>query len=132
MMSAPVRRIDEILSSPCSPNDFKDQELPPSDDDSWLYNGDEELGAALLERQKEMEMYNSKDKKKQKAKEQQNVGMASGEDYGLGDIANSMKAFVSKMSSYEGAEVPENRFVSHYAHITIILFKISIHLLSIV
>lgn len=123
MMSAPVRRIDEILSSPCSPNDFKDQELPPSDDDSWLYNGEEELSAALLEREKEMEMYNSKDKKIQKSKEQQNAGMSSGEDHGLGDIANSMKAFVSKMSSYEGAEVPENRFVSFYAHITIFYSK---------
>ncbi|KAL8127519.1 protein ecdysoneless homolog isoform X2 [Apium graveolens] len=109
MMSAPVRRIDEILSTPCSPNDFKDGELPPSDDDSWLYNGEEELSAALLEREKEMGMFSSKDKKKQKSKEQQNAGMSSGEDYGLGDIANSMKAFVSKMSSYEGAEVPENR-----------------------
>ncbi|WOG92128.1 hypothetical protein DCAR_0311387 [Daucus carota subsp. sativus] len=109
IMSGPVRRMDEILATSCSHNDFKDQNLPPSDDDSWLYNGEEELSAALLEREREMEMYNLKDEKKQKSKEQQSAGMLSVEDYGLGDIADSMKAFVSKMSSYEGAEVPENR-----------------------
>ncbi|MCD7467354.1 hypothetical protein HAX54_004761 [Datura stramonium] len=40
MLSAPVRRIDEILALPESADDFKDQELPPSDDDSWLYGGE--------------------------------------------------------------------------------------------
>lgn len=109
MMSAPVRRMDEILAIPCSPNDFKDLEVPPSDDDSWLYNGEEELSAALLEREREMELYNLKDKNNRKSKKQQDAGLPSGEDYGLGDIANSMKAFVSKMSSYEGAEIPEKR-----------------------
>ena len=57
-----MRRIDEILALPMSADDFKDQELPPSDDDSWLYDGEDELNAALQERQKEMELYNSKRK----------------------------------------------------------------------
>lgn len=111
LMSAPVRRIDEILSLPFSADDFKGQELPPSDDDSWLCNGEDELNAALLERQKEMELYDLKHKKKQKSKEQDFSSSSTSnlDDYGLGNIAKSMQAFVHKMSSYEGAEVPENR-----------------------
>ncbi|KAL6977878.1 hypothetical protein U1Q18_026661 [Sarracenia purpurea var. burkii] len=112
MMSAPVRRMDEILALPHSADDFRGQELPPSDDDSWLYNGEDELNAAILERQKEMELYNSKHKGKEKLKEQQDSGPSSNKNLdhvGLGDIAKSMQAFVDKMSSYKGAEVPENR-----------------------
>lgn len=111
MMGAPVRRIDEILALPHSADDFRGQELPPSDDDSWLYNGEDELNAAILERQQEMEVYNSKHKGKQKLKEHQDSGPSSErlDDSGLGDIAKSMQAFVQKMSSYKGAEVPENR-----------------------
>ncbi|KAL0423163.1 UNVERIFIED_CONTAM: protein ecdysoneless [Sesamum radiatum] len=114
VLSAPVKRIDEILALLHSADEFKNQELPPSDDDSWLYGGEDELNAALQERQNEMELYNSKHKKKQKSKEQQDGGSASGEDlddYDLGGIAKSMQAFVEKISSYEGAEVPEDRLV---------------------
>lgn len=110
-----MRRIDEILTAPFSANSFKDQELPPSDDDSWLHNGEDELNAALLERQKELELYNMKHKKKQKSKEQQDSGPSSTsnlDEYGFGDIAKSMQEFVHKMSSYEGAEVPGNRLVT--------------------
>ncbi|KAI3462136.1 hypothetical protein Pfo_018799 [Paulownia fortunei] len=112
VLSAPVKRIDEILALPHSADDFKNQELPPSDDDSWLYGGEDELNAALQDRQKEMELYNLKQKKKHKSKEQQEGGSSSGKDFGeydLGGIAKSMQAFVEKISSYEGAEVPEDR-----------------------
>jgi hypothetical protein len=51
MLSAPVRRIDQILALPHLVDDFKGQEVPPFDDDSWLYNGEDELNYALLERQ---------------------------------------------------------------------------------
>lgn len=106
MLSAPVQRIDEILALPESADDFKDQELPPSDDDSWLYGGEDELNACLQERQKEMELYNSK--RKQKSKEQD--GPSNGSDnFDLKDISKSMQAFVTKVVSYEGAEVPEDR-----------------------
>ncbi|KAK6923274.1 Ecd family [Dillenia turbinata] len=111
IMSAPVRRIDEILALPNCSADFKDQEIPPSDDDSWLYNGDDELNAAIMERQKEMELYESKLKKKQKSKEP-SVSQSSGaelNDFNFGDIAKTMQDFVHKVSSYEGAEVAENR-----------------------
>ena len=87
-MSAPVRRIDEILALPYSADEFRCENLPPSDDDSWLYSGEVELNAALLERQKEMELYNSKHEKKQKSKEQQDAGSSSDanlDDFGLGD-----------------------------------------------
>lgn len=113
VLSAPVRRIDEILALPHSADDFKHQQLPPSDDDSWLYGGEDEINAALKDREKEMELYNSEQKKKHKSKEQQEGVSASKEDYDeydLGGIAKSMEAFVEKISSYEGAEVPEDRF----------------------
>ncbi|KAH7861866.1 hypothetical protein Vadar_031885 [Vaccinium darrowii] len=103
MMSSPVRRIDEILSIPHSADDFRSEELPPLDNDSWLYNGEDELNAAILERQKQMELYNFKHKGKQK------LSFEHLNDSGIGDIAKSMQAFVQKMSSYKGAEVPENR-----------------------
>ncbi|KAG8373445.1 hypothetical protein BUALT_Bualt11G0025000 [Buddleja alternifolia] len=112
VLSTPVKRIDEILALPHSADDFKNQELPPSDDDSWLYGGEDELNTALQERQKEMELYDLKHKKKQKSKEQEDGGSTSGKDfdeYDLGGIAKSMQAFVKKMSSYEGAEVPDDR-----------------------
>lgn len=113
MMSAPVKRIDEILSLPHSADDFSCQEVPPSDDDSWLYSGEDELNAALQQRQNEMDLYNAKHKKKQMPKESQDAGPSSCsnfDDFDLGDMAKAMQAFVDKASSYKGAEVPENRF----------------------
>ena len=116
-MSAPVRRIDEILSLPHSVDDFRSQDIPPSDDDSWLYGGEEELNSALMERQKEMEIYDSKQKKKGKAKEKQETDLPSGsnvEEFNPADMAKTMQAFVHKVSSYKGAEAPEDRLVSTF------------------
>ncbi|KAK1410544.1 hypothetical protein QVD17_37081 [Tagetes erecta] len=112
ILSAPVRRIDDILSQPFSVDEFKGQEIPPSDDDSWLYNGEDELNAALSERQQEMELYNMNSRKNNKSKEQEDLGPSSSsnvDDYDLGDIAKSMQEFIDKMSSFEGAEVPRDR-----------------------
>ncbi|KAK7307264.1 hypothetical protein VNO77_40169 [Canavalia gladiata] len=112
LMNAPVRRIDEILALPHSADDFKNQVVPPSDDDSWLYNGEEDLNSALMERQKEMELYDLKHKKKGKAKDVQDTAVSSGSNadgFDPGDIAKTMQAFVHKMSSYKGAEAPEDR-----------------------
>ncbi|ESQ31312.1 hypothetical protein EUTSA_v10003796mg [Eutrema salsugineum] len=112
IMSAPVRRIDEILALPYSEDDFKGQEVPVSDSDSWLYDGGDELNSVLQERQKEMEFYNSKKERKQKAKEKQEAGSSSESNvnnFDLGDISKSMEQFIKKVSSYKGAEVPENR-----------------------
>ncbi|KAD7479158.1 hypothetical protein R6Q59_008035 [Mikania micrantha] len=112
ILSAPVRRIDDILSQPFSVDEFKGQEIPPSDDDSWLYNGEDELTAALSERQQEMEHYNMNYEKNSKSKKQEDVGPSSSSNvdgYDLGDIAKSMQEFIDKMSSFEGAEVPVDR-----------------------
>ncbi|XP_074301807.1 protein ecdysoneless homolog [Silene latifolia] len=111
MLSAPVKRIDEILALPLSMDDFKVQEVPSSDDNSWLYGGEEELNSVLTERQREMEQYEEKKKKKQKVKEKINESDSSipnENDVDLGDIAKLMKAFMDKVSTYKGAEVPED------------------------
>ncbi|KAK1268542.1 hypothetical protein QJS04_geneDACA006517 [Acorus gramineus] len=110
-LSAPVRRIDEILALPHSVDDFKGLDLPPDDDDSWLYNGEDELNSAILERQKEMETYESERRKHQKSKDTKVSSEGSSEqvdDFNLGEITKTMQAFVQKVSSFEGAEVPEN------------------------
>ncbi|CAL9244966.1 unnamed protein product [Arabidopsis halleri] len=112
IMSAPVRRIDEILALPYSEDDFKGQEVPASDNDSWLYDGEDELNSVLQERQKEMEFYNSKKESKKKGKEKHEAGSSSEanmNNFDLGDISKSMQQFMHKVSSYKGAEVPENR-----------------------
>ncbi|XP_022751134.1 protein ecdysoneless homolog [Durio zibethinus] len=112
MMNAPVRQIDEILSLPYSADDFKNHDIPPSDDDSWLYSGEDELNTALEDRQKEMELYELKRKQKKKSKEQPDAGPSSNskdEDFDLSDLVKTMQGFIHKMSSYEGAEVPEDR-----------------------
>ncbi|KAI0518786.1 hypothetical protein KFK09_006222 [Dendrobium nobile] len=108
IMTAPVKMIDEILSSACSIHDFNDMHLLPSDDDSWLYNGEDELNSALLERQIEMEDYELKHSKN-KTPGQQVTGCSSQtNDFNLKGVAESMQAFVRKVSSFEGAEVPHD------------------------
>lgn len=113
-LGAPIRRIDEILALRPSVEDFTCQEIPPSDDDSWLYNGEDELNSALQERQMEMDLYDSKHNRKgnsKKATSSDPSSSSANEDINLGDIAKSMQAFVQKVSSYKGAEVPDNRLV---------------------
>lgn len=115
MMSAPVRRIDEILALPCSVDDFSALEVPPSDEDSWLYNGEEELNAALLEREKEMELYNNETKKKEKSKDPFEEGSSgiNANNFDLSTVAKTMQAFVEKVSTYKGAEIPEKRLYNN-------------------
>lgn len=113
-MNAPVQRIDEILSMPCSVDDFEGIELPPNDDDSWLYDGEDELNSSILERQKEMESYENerKHRKDKRQKDTADGSSALPDDFNLGDMVETMQAFVQKVSSFEGAEVPLNRFFS--------------------
>ncbi|XP_062192210.1 protein ecdysoneless homolog [Phragmites australis] len=110
ILSEPVRRIDEILAMPYSADEFKGIDLPPSDNDSWLYGGEDELNAELHERQKEMEEYEAV--KKHRKSQKQSVASSSisqTDEFKLGEITESMQEFVRKMSSFEGAEVPANR-----------------------
>lgn len=114
MINAPARRIDEILALPYSADNFRNVEVPPSDNDAWLYDGEDELNSALLERQKEMDSYDLYHKKSKKSREQEKTNASSStslSDLDPADLAKTMQAFVQKVSSYEGAEVPENRFV---------------------
>ncbi|KAI3980267.1 hypothetical protein MKX01_031563 [Papaver californicum] len=110
--SAPVRRIDEIFALPHSADEFKGLDLPPSDNDAWLNDGEDELKLAMVEREKELEIYKLKKDKSQKAKECKDADCSAESavnDSDLGVIVNSMQSFVQKVSSYEGAEVPTNR-----------------------
>ncbi|KAL8170904.1 hypothetical protein V2J09_022708 [Rumex salicifolius] len=108
-LSAPVRRIDEILSMLISVEDFNGQKVPPSDDDSWLYDGEDELNAAMMERQKEFELYEERHRKKNKGKATDISSSTDKDNFDLKDISKNMQAFVQKVSSYQGAEVAEDR-----------------------
>lgn len=110
ILNAPVKRIDETLALPCSVSDFNCSELPSSDDDHWLYDGEDELNAAISERQKEMEVYESKHRKNQKAGAQKEKDIdVQSDEFDFKDVAESMQSFIQKLSSFEGAEVPQNR-----------------------
>eukprot|EP00252_Welwitschia_mirabilis_P018578 TRINITY_DN4124_c0_g1_i1.p1 TRINITY_DN4124_c0_g1~~TRINITY_DN4124_c0_g1_i1.p1 ORF type:complete len:699 (+),score=124.85 TRINITY_DN4124_c0_g1_i1:163-2259(+) len=110
VMNSPVKRIDEILSLPYSPSDFDGMKVPMSDDDSWLYNGEEDLNAAMLERQKEIEVYENKRQKQKQSRRlegKSNTSANTVDNFDPECVARNMHAFVQKMSSYEGAEVPK-------------------------
>ncbi|KAG8087491.1 hypothetical protein GUJ93_ZPchr0010g7383 [Zizania palustris] len=110
ILSAPMRRIDEILAMPYSAEEFEGNNLPPRDDDAWLYNGEDELAAELCERQKEIEEYEAaKQYRKSQKKNVSGSSCSQSNEFNLGEIAESMQEFVCKMSSFEGAEVPANR-----------------------
>ncbi|TVU05675.1 hypothetical protein EJB05_48848, partial [Eragrostis curvula] len=109
ILSAPVRRIDEILAVPYSADEFKGVDLPPSSDDSWLYGGEDELNAELRERQKEMEEYEASKKHRKQKQGVSGSSKSQTDEFKLGEITESMQEFVRKMSSFEGAEVPANR-----------------------
>ncbi|XP_060710057.1 protein ecdysoneless homolog [Hemiscyllium ocellatum] len=68
--------------------------LPPEDDDSWLDISPEQLDQ-MLEEASGRKLLNS-------TRQEEEL------DYDLDDVTKSMKAFVSKMSSHEGAEIPRS------------------------
>ncbi|XP_044276478.1 protein ecdysoneless homolog isoform X1 [Varanus komodoensis] len=72
--------------------------LPPEDDDSWLEVSPDMLDQILKET-------SGTSKSTSTVKEEQN--------YDLAEVAESMKAFMSKASSYEGAEMPWSSSDSH-------------------
>ncbi|KAL6859400.1 hypothetical protein ACP4OV_017659 [Aristida adscensionis] len=110
ILNAPVLRIDEILSMPYSADEFKGIDLPPSDDDSWLYSGEDELNIELRQRQKELEEYEAPKKHRKSQKQSASDSSSSHQnEFNLGEIRESMQEFVRKMSSFEGAEIPANR-----------------------
>lgn len=58
-----------------------------------------------------MQQYESKKKQKNAKQEGDDAGESNSaaNQFNLGDIAASMQEFVRKVSSFEGAEVPDNR-----------------------
>ncbi|XP_048419564.1 protein ecdysoneless homolog [Stegostoma tigrinum] len=68
--------------------------LPPEDDDGWLDISPEELDQ-MLEEASGRKLLNS-------------ARLEEGLDYDLNDVTKTMKAFVSKVSSHEGAEIPRS------------------------
>ncbi|CAM6109907.1 unnamed protein product [Calypogeia fissa] len=105
-MNAPARRIDELLSTPYSLSNYSRVGLEQSDDDHWLYNGEEDLTAALLARQKEMDDYESKQGKRDIRRK-----ATISEDMELdhaAEVVKNVQSFVNKISSFEGAEFPRN------------------------
>ncbi|XP_037997319.1 protein ecdysoneless homolog isoform X2 [Motacilla alba alba] len=94
---------DEILTLlETTPIDLKEFEreaacLPPEDDDSWLDITPDALDQVLKEARKES--LPSTDEEEQK--------------YDLETVAESMKAFVSKVSTHQGAEMPWSSDESH-------------------
>ncbi|NXC51338.1 ECD protein, partial [Penelope pileata] len=73
--------------------------LPPEDDDSWLEISPDDLDQMLKEAANESHPSSNEEEQK----------------YDLEAVAESMKAFVSKVSTHEGAEMP---WTSDEAHVT--------------
>ncbi|XP_072347582.1 protein ecdysoneless homolog isoform X1 [Scyliorhinus torazame] len=76
----------------------EEDSLLPEDDDSWLDISPEELDQ-MLEEASGRKLLNS-------------VRQEEELDYDLRDVTKSMKAFVSKVSSHEGAEIPQSSATS--------------------
>ncbi|NXN22213.1 ECD protein, partial [Nycticryphes semicollaris] len=101
--SVEVNPGDEILALlQTTPIDLKELEreaacLPPEDDDSWLEITPDDLDKMLKEARNESYPSSSEEERK----------------YELEAVAESMKAFVSKVSTHEGAEMPWSSDESH-------------------
>ncbi|XP_069741609.1 protein ecdysoneless homolog isoform X2 [Narcine bancroftii] len=78
------------------------ENLPPEDDDSWLNISLEELDQ-MLEEASGTKLLKSTPKEDEEEEEEEEE-----EDYDLQDMTKCMKAFISKVSSHEGAEVPRS------------------------
>ena len=119
-MQAPIKRVKEILSLQHSASDFSGSPLPESDSDAWLYDGEGDLTSAIQERQAEMEAHELRREMRQ------NPNASTGRDYGDAkpggtpdeplydpeELVQGIQAFMSKLSSYEGAELPGDEAVS--------------------
>ncbi|KAL2620532.1 hypothetical protein R1flu_000737 [Riccia fluitans] len=110
-MRAPVKRTDELLSLPHGAHDFAcaDQEEP--DSDNWLYDGEKELTAVMRERQEELDEYEARRAKRAVETGENNVESTRGGETGgfqVEEVVRSMQSFVNKISSFEGAELPDN------------------------
>ncbi|XP_066476106.1 protein ecdysoneless homolog [Tiliqua scincoides] len=98
---------EEILTilktSPLNLEDFGKEanSLPPEDDDSWLELSPDALDEILKEASGTNKSASTLNEEEQ--------------NYNLAEVTESMKAFISKVSTYEGAEMP---WSSSEAHVT--------------
>lgn len=97
---------------PYNISDYSSAGSQQSDDDSWLYNGEEDLASALLARQKEMDSYESKHEKGKSARRasdsDKNLTSEDMEIAHAAEVVKNVQSFVNKISSFEGAEIPGN------------------------
>ncbi|XP_032805421.2 protein ecdysoneless homolog isoform X1 [Petromyzon marinus] len=88
----------------------KEETLPPDDDDSWMDLTPDQLDHMLEEKEASCKRMNGRGgarERKQKERKEVPGEEPRGEDsYDLSAVASSMKAFISKVSSLEGAELP--------------------------
>lgn len=113
-MTAPIQRMEEILALQYSTEDFPTLEDMRSDDESWLYDGEDDLRKAMLERQKEIQTYeNERALHKTTCKQDILNKKASKGDFSGEKVVQSMHAFINKISGFEGAELPcDNAFIN--------------------
>ncbi|KAG0632333.1 hypothetical protein M758_1G320500 [Ceratodon purpureus] len=116
----PIKRVKEILALQHTAADFRDSSLPESDSDAWLYDGEGDLTSAIHERQAEIDAHETKRAMRQNADgsaERDNGDSKPGETtdeplYDPEELVQGIQAFMSKISSYEGAELPGDEAVS--------------------
>lgn len=97
-MQTPIKRVKEILALRYAAADFGRLSLPESDSEAWLYDGEHELTSAMQERQAEIDAHESK---RSAAKTTADEPL-----YDPEELVQGIQAFMSKISSYEGAELP--------------------------
>lgn len=111
-MSAPVKRTEKLLSLPHGASDFAAAACEASDSDSWLYDGEKDLNAVMMERQNEMDEYEAKRANKKtetnEGRDDDTHGEETG-DFQAEEVVKSMQSFVNKISSFEGAEFPAQK-----------------------
>lgn len=115
-MRTPIKRVKDILALPHAAADFSGSPLPEDDSDAWLYDGEADLTSAINERQAEIDAHDSMRGKRENP--DKNTGGGNGdaqpEEEGTADeplydpqeLVQGIQAFMSKISSFEGAELP--------------------------
>eukprot|EP00898_Chlorokybus_atmophyticus_P001396 jgi/Chlat1/2257/Chrsp17S02567 len=102
-LSKPSQTMDALLQQPFSAADFPASYLRENDDDRWLREGDDTLESMLMQRQKEMDEYNAR-----KRSRAFSPATESSRAFHPEDVVNRMTSFVDKLSSFEGAELPDD------------------------
>jgi len=101
-----VEQIDKILQhANLSKDDFPPSKVLPTDSDDWLQISPKEVDRLLAEKQEELIKYTEQIGKEEKSNNTSAPSQLS-EDNLFDSMVNDMKSFVSKVSSFEGADFP--------------------------